>query len=67
MLPLSACSMFNKDDDQPAQGAPGVLYERARRSLDNQDFDGSIRVYEALVARYPFAAETRQARLDLDR
>jgi outer membrane protein assembly factor BamD len=65
MLPLSACSMFNKDDDQPAQGAPGVLYERARRSLDNQDFEGSIRVYEALIARYPFAAETRQARLDL--
>jgi outer membrane protein assembly factor BamD len=65
VLPLSACSMFKKDDDQPAQAAPAVLYERARRSLDNQDFEGAIRVYEALIARFPFAAETRQARLDL--
>ena len=46
---------------QHAERHPGV----ARRSLDNQDFEGSIRVYEALIARYPFAAETRQARLDL--
>jgi outer membrane protein assembly factor BamD len=66
MLPLAGCSIFGGGKDEPAvQGAPTVLYERARRSLDNQDFEGAIRVYEALVARFPFAAESRQARLDL--
>ena len=64
LLPLTACSMFKKDEE-PAQGAPSALYERARRSLDNQDFEGAIRVYEALVARFPFTAEARQSRLDL--
>jgi len=38
---------------------------RACKALDRQDYDNAIRIYEALVARYPFAAETRQARLDL--
>jgi len=44
---------------------PQVLYDRARKSLDNQDFDSAIRVYEALTARFPFAETSRQARLDL--
>ncbi len=44
---------------------PQLLYDRARKSLDNQDFDGAIRVYEALNARFPFAEASRQARLDL--
>ncbi|MCB1624839.1 MAG: outer membrane protein assembly factor BamD [Pseudomonadales bacterium] len=44
---------------------PQVLYNRARKSLDNQDYDAAIRVYEALTARFPFAAASRQARLDL--
>ncbi|MFM7625532.1 MAG: outer membrane protein assembly factor BamD, partial [Gammaproteobacteria bacterium] len=43
----------------------GALYERARGNLESQDFDTAIRVYEALVARYPFAPEARQSRLDL--
>ena len=66
LLPLSGCSLFGgKKEDPSVQGAPVVLYERARKSLDNQDFEAAIRVYEALVARYPFTAEARQSRLDL--
>jgi outer membrane protein assembly factor BamD len=66
MLPLAGCSLFGGGKDEPVtQGAPAALYERARRSLDNQDFESAIRVYEALVARYPFTAEARQSRLDL--
>lgn len=65
-LPLAGCSLFGgKKEDPVVQGAPAVLYERARKSLDNQDFEAAIRVYEALVARYPFTAEARQSRLDL--
>ncbi len=35
------------------------------RALMQGDYPLAIRVYEALMARYPFAAETRQSRLDV--
>ena len=54
----------NREADALKSG-PELVYERARKSLDDQDFDMAIRVYEALVARFPFAPEARQARLDL--
>ena len=44
---------------------PQVVYERAKRALNQGDYPFAIRVYEALMARYPFAAETRQSRLDV--
>jgi outer membrane protein assembly factor BamD len=44
---------------------PAVVYERAHRALIQADYPNAIRIYEALMARYPFAAETRQSRLDV--
>jgi outer membrane protein assembly factor BamD len=44
---------------------PQVVYERAHRALIQADYPTAIRIYEALIARYPFAAETRQSRLDV--
>jgi outer membrane protein assembly factor BamD len=41
------------------------LYTNARKALDNNDFEYSIRLYEALTARFPFTTQARQARLDL--
>ena len=61
---LGGCAL-GRDDLDLAKGGAGAVYERARKSLDNQDYENAIRLYEALVARYPFGAETRQARLDL--
>jgi outer membrane protein assembly factor BamD len=63
LLFLTGCRT-NREADELKSG-PTLVYERARKSLDNQDFDSAIRVYEALVARFPFAPEARQARLDL--
>lgn len=64
LLTLGACST-NRDANDLAKGGPAAVYERARKSLDNQDYENAIRLYEALVARFPFGAEARQARLDL--
>ena len=61
---LSACRTNREAEDQ-ARGGPVLVYERARKALDNQDFENAIRIYEALVARFPFVPEARQARLDL--
>jgi outer membrane protein assembly factor BamD len=44
---------------------PQVVYQRGHRALLQGDFPLAIKIYEALMARYPFAAETRQSRLDV--
>jgi outer membrane protein assembly factor BamD len=44
---------------------PAVVYQRASRALKQGDYPFAVRVYEALMARYPFAEETRQSRLDV--
>ena len=64
LLAIGACAS-GRDELDTARGGAGVVYERARKALDNQDYENAIRVYEALVARYPFGPEARQARLDL--
>ena len=62
---LAAGCRTNREGDDAAQSAPEVVYERASKSMAGQDYNNAIRLYEALVARYPFSAETRQARIDL--
>jgi outer membrane protein assembly factor BamD len=44
---------------------PQEVYQRARKALNGGDYALAVKVYEALMARYPFAAETRQSRLDV--
>ena len=61
---LSACSMNHRKRDE-AMTDPQVVYERAHRALIQADYPTAIKIYEALMARYPFAAETRQSRLDV--
>jgi outer membrane protein assembly factor BamD len=62
---LAAAGCRNSPERDVAQSSPEILYERARRSLNGQDYDNAIRVYEALAARFPFSDQARQARLDL--
>jgi len=44
---------------------PALVYERGHKALLQGDYPLAVRIYEALMARYPFAAETRQSRLDV--
>jgi len=62
VLLLAGCRT-NREDD--LKSGPEIIYERASKSLAQQDYDNAIRLFEALNARYPFANEARQARLDL--
>ena len=60
-LSLSGCGKNQRD----ARSGADELYERAAKSLGNGNFRNSIGYYEALVARYPFSNQAKQAQLDL--
>jgi outer membrane protein assembly factor BamD len=53
------------EDKRLAKASPQVLYKEAHKKLDNYDYNGAIKIYEQLTARFPFTNEARQARLDL--
>lgn len=44
---------------------PKILYQEAHRQLESYNYKSAIKIYEALVARYPFTEQARQASLDL--
>jgi outer membrane protein assembly factor BamD len=60
---LTGCK--TRDGAEGPMTDPQVVYQRGHRALVQGDYPFAIRVYEALMARYPFAEETRQSRLDV--
>ena len=66
LLLLAACqSGGDRSQARLARFSADGLYDQGQKALRSSDYGQAIRVYEALVARYPFANEARQARLDL--
>ena len=61
LIGLTGCGKNQRDQRSGAE----ELYERASKSLGNGNFRNSIGYYEALVARYPFSNQAKQAQLDL--
>ena len=64
LLAVSGCHT-NPNRRQEKKVTPEALYQKAHKSLENYDFNGAIKSYEQLTARFPFTDEARQARLDL--
>jgi outer membrane protein assembly factor BamD len=63
VLAVSGCKSHREKQEKKL--TPAALYKKAHKSLDNYDFNGAIKSYEQLTARFPFTDEARQARLDL--
>jgi outer membrane protein assembly factor BamD len=63
LLVLPGCN--TREGKEGKMTDPAVVYERAHRAMIQADYPTAIKIYEALMARYPFAAETRQSRLDV--
>jgi outer membrane protein assembly factor BamD len=55
----------HSEDRRLAKASPEVLYREAHKKLSNYDYNGAIKIYEQLAARFPFSDQARQARLDL--
>jgi outer membrane protein assembly factor BamD len=63
LLAISGCRSHREKEDKKVTAE--ILYKRAHKSLEAYDFNGAIKSYEQLTARFPFTDEARQARLDL--
>jgi len=63
LLAVSGCSSHRAK--ALAKQTPEQLFKTAKKDLANNDFNGAIKAYESLTARFPFTDEARQARIDL--
>src|ERR1700752_483022 len=63
LLAVSGCKTHREKQEKKL--TPEALYKKAHKSLNSYDFNGAIKSYEQLTARFPFTDEARQARLDL--
>ena len=61
-MALTGCKSRSREE---IMTDPALVYERGHKAIMQGDYPLAIRIYEALMARYPFAAETRQSRLDV--
>lgn len=61
-LATSSCSTLGHKRNQ---STPQLLYKAAHEQLGDYNYKNAIKIYEALVARYPFSPQARQASLDL--
>jgi outer membrane protein assembly factor BamD len=63
LLAVAGCRTHREREDKKA--TPDSLYKKAHKDLQSNDFNGAIKIYEQLTARFPFTDEARQSRLDL--
>jgi outer membrane protein assembly factor BamD len=63
LLAVSGCRTHR--ENKLAKQTPEQLFKNAKKDLNNNNFNGAIKLYEALTARFPFTDEARQARIDL--
>jgi outer membrane protein assembly factor BamD len=62
---LAVCGCKTHREKALQKQTPEQLFKTARKDLESNNFNGAIKTYEALTARFPFTDEARQARLDL--
>jgi len=59
---VAGCHSNRRRQKEPT---PQVLYDQAHKRLTEYDYKNSIKLYESLIARYPFTDQARQARIDV--
>ncbi len=65
IITLSGCALFDKDEDEANNWTLERLYSEAKRSMQRQNYNRAIELYEFLETRYPFGVYGQQALLDL--
>lgn len=60
-----ATDAAQRQQQRLARFSADSLYEQGQEAMRASDFGLAVEIYEALAARYPFAEESRQARLEV--
>jgi outer membrane protein assembly factor BamD len=61
----SGCAWLSKQADPTARMSAPELYEMAKDSLQNGDYETAIQHFESLEARFPFGRYAQQAQLEI--
>lgn len=56
---------FHHDRKSARTSGPEIMYSRAQEDMRSQDFSAAIKSLEALIARFPFTPQARQAHIDI--
>ncbi len=62
---IAGCGWFGDKLADQKNWTVEQFYSNAKGDLDSGNFQGAIKLYEALEARYPFGRYTQQAQLDV--
>jgi outer membrane protein assembly factor BamD len=66
MLVAAGCANDrNRDQQRLARLEPAILYKRGAQAVRAGNFQEAVATFEALIARYSFSVEARQARVDV--
>jgi outer membrane protein assembly factor BamD len=62
---LSGCGIFGEKAKDQRTWTVEEFYRNAKAELDSGNYQGAVKLYEALEARYPFGRYAQQAQLDI--
>lgn len=65
LLLLTACSLLPKEKDMTKGWSASKFYSEASSSMAGGDYEGAIKLYEKLEARFPFGRYAMQTQLDV--
>lgn len=65
VLLLSACGLFPKEVQDTKTWSASKYYTEAKSELNDGNYAGAIKLFEALEARYPYGRYAQQAQLEI--
>jgi outer membrane protein assembly factor BamD len=65
VLLLSACSLLPKEAQDTKAWSASKYYTEAKSELNDGNYAGAIKLFEALEARYPYGRYAQQAQLEI--
>jgi outer membrane protein assembly factor BamD len=65
ILTLAACNSLSDSEGAAKNQSAEELYTAAKQKLDDKAYDGAIKKYEMLQARYPYGRYAQQALLEM--
>ena len=65
LLCVSACGLVPEQIDETKNWSAQKLYSAAKEKLNEGSYEGAIKLYEKLEARYPYGRFAQQAQLEV--